>query len=195
MSFDSILSLTDINRYSQPFEYFTGSDIFCDGFDLDLLEWLEQYDSWKLVEKDFYEQYEFSFFDVELPSKLSRLTEGSFLDGVRAEIEQIFQTSLSSKIDFSAHKLISGQRIRIHNDFIEGQESHRLLIQLNRGWVDENGGLLMLFNSGDPNDIHKIFSPVHNSAVALEISPNSNHAVSTVYAGGRYTLVFSFYRE
>ena len=71
MRFDRVLNLADIHRYSQPFDYFTGGDIFRDGFDLDLLEWLEQYDSWKLVEKDFYEQYEFSFFDVELPSDLS----------------------------------------------------------------------------------------------------------------------------
>lgn len=193
MSINKVINFTDINYYSAPFDYFTSPEIFCDGFDSELLEWLEKYDSWKLVEKDFYEQYEFSFLDFQLPPHLAFFQEPLSLGIIKAKIEKIFQTRLSDKIDFNAHKLVAGQRIRIHNDFIPGQETYRLIIQLNRGWRDENGGLLLLFNSGDPSDVHKIISPVHNSAVAFKISPNSNHAVSTVYEGGRFTLVYSFY--
>lgn len=193
MSINEVINFVNVNYYSAPFDYFTAPETFCNGFDSELLEWLEKYDSWKLVEKDFYEQYEFSFLDVQLPPHLSFFQQSSSLQIIRAKIEEIFQTRLSSKIDFNAHKLIAGQRIRIHNDFIPGQETHRLIIQLNRGWSDENGGLLLLFNSGNPSDVHKIISPVHNSAVAFKISPNSNHAVSTVYEGGRFTLVYSFY--
>ena len=188
-----VINFTEINYYSTPFDYFTSPETFCNGFDLELLEWLEKYDSWKLVEKDFYEQYEFSFLDIQLPPHLAFFQQSSSLQVIKAKIEEIFQTRLNDKIDFNAHKLVAGQRIRIHNDFIPRQETHRLIIQLNRGWSDENGGLLLLFNSGDPSDIHKIISPVHNSAVAFKISPNSNHAVSTVYEGGRFTLVYSFY--
>ena len=193
MKIEEVLSFSDINYYTKPFDYFTAPEIFSNGFDLELLDWLEKYDSWKLVEKDFYEQYEFSFLDIKLPAHLSFFQKSSSLQIVKAKLEEIFQTRLSDKIDFNAHKLVAGQRIRIHNDFIPGQESHRLIIQLNRGWSDENGGLLLLFNSDNPSDIHKIITPVHNSAIAFKISPNSNHAVSTVYEGGRFTLVFSFY--
>ena len=193
MNIEKVLNFSEINYYSKPFNYFTTPEIFSNGFDLELLDWLEKYDAWKLVEKDFYEQYEFSFADVQLPSHLSFFKEPSSLRIIKTKIEEIFQTRLSDKIDFNVHKLVAGQRIRIHNDFIQGQESYRLLIQLNRGWNDENGGLLLLFNSDNPSDVHKIVTPVHNSGLAFKISPDSNHAVSTVYEGGRFTLVYSFY--
>ena len=192
MSIEEVLNFSEINYYSNPFNYFTTPEIFSNGFDLELLEWLETYDAWKLVKKDFYEQYEFSLLDAQLPPHLSFFQQSS-LQIVKTKIEEIFQTRLSNKIDFNVHKLVAGQRIRIHNDFIEGQETHRLIIQLNCGWSDENGGLLLLFNSDNPSDIHKIITPVHNSGLAFKISPDSNHAVSTVYGGGRYTLVYSFY--
>lgn len=188
-----MVNFSDINYYSTPFDYFTSSRTILNGFDLEMLNWLEKYDSWKLVEKDFYEQYEFSFFDVLLPPHLKFFQQPESLQIIKAEVEKVFHTRLSDKIDFTAHKLVAGQRIRIHNDFIPGQETHRLIIQLNRGWNDENGGMLLLFNSHNPSDIHKIISPIHNSAVAFKISPDSNHAVSTVYEGGRFTLVYSFY--
>ena len=193
MKIDEVFSFSEVNRYSEPFDYFTAPNVFSSGFDFELLDWLEKYDSWKLVEKDFYEQYEFSFLDIQLPPHLSFFQQSTSLQTIKSKIESIFQTKLSNKIDFSVHKLVQGQRIRIHNDFIPGQESHRLLIQINRSWSDENGGMLLLFNSDNPSDVHKIITPVHNSAVAFKISPKSNHAVSTVYEGGRFTLVYSFY--
>jgi Rps23 Pro-64 3,4-dihydroxylase Tpa1-like proline 4-hydroxylase len=90
--------------------------------------------------------------------------------------------------------LVAGQRIRIHNDYIPDQESHRVLVQLNRGWTDDMGGALIFFNSHDPTDMHRAFRPSHNSCVGFEISPKSLHAVSTIHSGERFTLVFSFYR-
>ena len=105
----------------------------------------------------------------------------------------MFSARLSEKIDCTVHKLVPGQRIRIHNDFIPGEETHRLLIQLNRGWHDDQGGFLMLFNSADPSDVHRVLSPSHDSVVGFAISESSNHAVSTIHGGERFTLVFSFY--
>ena len=90
---------------------------------------------------------------------------------------------------------VLGQRIRIHNDYIPGAETHRVLVQLNNGWADDNGGLLVFFNSDDPADIHRAFRPLHNSCVAFAISPSSYHAVSTIHGGERYTLVYSFYQK
>jgi Rps23 Pro-64 3,4-dihydroxylase Tpa1-like proline 4-hydroxylase len=95
-------------------------------------------------------------------------------------------------VDVSAHKLTSGQTIRIHNDWIGGEETHRLLIQLNDGWSIENGGLLMLFGSRAPEDVRSITEPAHGSGFAFEISERSFHAVSTIKAGQRFTLVYTF---
>ncbi len=98
-------------------------------------------------------------------------------------------------MDVTVHKLVKSQRIRIHNDYIPGQETHRLLIQLNRGWTDEQGGMLMLFGSPRPEDVRRIVSPIHGTSLGFAISSDSHHAVSAVYSGERHTLVYSFYAK
>lgn len=188
-------NLSTIEYQSVPFDYFVGFNIFEDESSLKILDWLENKAPWQLVKKDFYEQYEFNFIDAQLPTYLSFLNEFNSLAFIKSSMEDLFNTHLSKKIDFVAHKLIKGQTIRIHNDFIEGQETHRLLIQLNRGWALENGGFLMFFNSSDPTDVHRVILPAHNSITGFKISPASNHAVSTIKEGERYTLVYSFYNE
>lgn len=184
-----------IELFSVPFPYFFSPAALTEEASSLVLEWLEDCTSWKLKETDFYEQHEFSFWDVEVPAHLSFLKESSFLGMLKAWMEELFEVRLQQRLDYTAHKLIPGQRIRIHNDYIPRCETHRLLIQLNRGWTEENGGMLMFFNSPDPADVHRIFGPTHNSAVGFAISPDSNHAVSTIHSGERFTLVYSFYAE
>lgn len=188
-----ILASTEI--FALPFPYFVSPQAVSLELSFKLLTWLENNAPWELVETDFYEQYEFSFFDARLPIELAFLTSPEYLVQVRNRVESLFSVKLDTHIDFTAHKLIPGQRIRIHNDYIPGCETHRLLVQLNRGWDDENGGLLMFFNSQNPNDVHKIFRPSHNSSVGFAISPESHHAVSTIHKSERYTIIFSFYRS
>jgi len=189
----SLLGLTSVESFSKPFEYFVSPQALRDDLSTTLLTWLETEAPWKLVETDFYEQYEFSFWDVDVPSHLLVLRKPSFLNHLKTKFEHCFKVNLCNEIDVAAHKLIPGQRIRIHNDFISGEKTCRLLIQLNRGCKDENGGLLLLFNSPDPADIHKAFRPIHNTAVGFVVSPTSNHAVSAIHGGERFTLVYSFH--
>jgi Rps23 Pro-64 3,4-dihydroxylase Tpa1-like proline 4-hydroxylase len=190
-----LLDMENTEVFATPFPYFVCNQVLSLQLSSELLTWFENDALWKLVETDFYEQYEFSFFDVQLPSEISFLTSPEYLSQVKNRIECLFSVKLDTRIDFTAHKLISGQRIRIHNDYIPGCETHRLLIQLNRGWEDENGGMLMFFNSKSPCDIHKIFRPAHNSSVGFAISPDSHHAVSTIHKSERFTLVYSFYQQ
>ncbi len=189
-----LLKMENTEVFTLPFPYFVCPQALSSSFSNELLTWLEQDAPWKLVETDFYEQYEFSFFDIQLPSKISFLKSPEYLSLVKSQVESLFSVKLKTRIDFTAHKLISGQRIRIHNDYIPNCETHRLLIQLNRGWGDENGGMLMFFNSKSPSDIHKIFRPTHNSSVGFAISPDSHHAVSTIHKGERFTIIYSFYQ-
>ena len=86
-----------------------------------------------------------------------------------------------------------GQRIRIHNDFIPGRETHRLLLQLNRDWSEDCGGMLLMFQRPQPDGISRMIQPSSCSALGFAISPDSHHAVSTVHKGQRFTLVYSFY--
>lgn len=193
VALDSPLGLSSVEVFSTPFEFFVSREAFTDDLSTKVLDWFETTAPWRLVETDFYEQYEFSLWDVDVPSQLLLLVEVGFLNELKRKVGDLFHVTLSNDIDVAAHKLIPGQRIRIHNDFISGKKTYRLLIQLNRGCKDEDGGLLLIFNSFDPSDIHKAFRPIHNSAVGFVVSSTSNHAVSTIYGGQRFTLVYSFY--
>src|SRR5258706_10609811 len=188
-----LLNLSCVESFSKPFDYFVSPQALRDDLSTRLLSWLEGDAPWRLVETDFYEQYEFSFWDVDVPPGLLVFRELDFLNALKTKFEDMFKVELGNDIDVAAHKLIPGQRIRIHNDLIADEKTYRLLIQLNRGCKDEDGGLLLLFNSSDPADIHKAFRPIHNSAIGFVVSPASNHAVSLIHGGERFTLVYSFY--
>lgn len=189
------LRLSNVEVCANPFHYIVSPEAFDPEASRTILAWLESEAPWALVEADFYEQFECSLWDVQLPTSLSFLREHAFLAAIKKRITELFEVDLGHRVEITAHKLVPGQRIRLHNDFIPGAETHRLLIQLNRGWQDDNGGLLLFFNSADPADIHKIFLPVHNSAVGFTITPTSYHAVSTIHTGERFTLVYSFYEQ
>lgn len=188
-------SLEAKEQFAAPFRYFVAPKALSTELSSSLLGWLETSAPWKLVEADFYEQYEFSLRDVALPGEIGASLSSENIATLRRVVESAFDVRLREEHDATVHKLVPGQRIRIHNDFIPGHETHRVLVQLNRGWGDENGGALIFFNSTEASDIHKVFRPVHNSCVAFEISRKSLHAVSTIHSGERFTLVFSFYRE
>ena len=180
---------------SKPFKFFLARQAFTAELSDVFLEWLESKAPWRLVEASFYEQYEFSLSDVALPNELQDALSSTSISDLRHLVGTAFEVRLDERFDATAHKLIAGQRIRIHNDYIPGRETHRVLIQLNRGWGDDNGGALMFFNSSSPVDVARVFRPAHNSCVAFEISPLSLHAVSTIHSGHRFTLVFSFYAK
>jgi len=189
------LRLSSVEAFANPFHYIVSPEAFDPEAGCTILAWFESNAPWELVEADFYEQFEFSLWEAQLPTNLSFLCEHAFLAAIKQRIAELFEVDLGHRVEITAHKLVPGQRIRLHNDFIPGAETHRLLIQLNRGWQDDNGGLLLFFNSADPADIHKIFLPVHNSAVGFAITPTSYHAVSTIYTAERFTLVYSFYEQ
>jgi len=182
-------------HFAKPFPYFVSGRAMSDEASTLLLDWFERDAPWNLVEADFYEQYEFDLRHIELPEAIRPICDKQTLSRVKAFVEAAFGVQLTERIDLTAHKLLPGQTIRVHNDFIPGAETHRLLIQLNRGWSDDNGGLLMFFNSPSASDIHRAFRPIHNSCVAFAISANSLHAVSTIHASERFTLVYSFYES
>lgn len=186
------LRLTAAEVFSTPFPYFVSSEALQPHISQMVLAWLETDVPWQLVKTEFYEQFEFSLWDVRLPCSLNFLRSPFFLTSIRKHLEKAFEADLKEHPDITAHKLIPGQRIRLHNDFIPGAGTHRLFMQFNKGWSDENGGLLLFFHSDDPTDIHKIFRPRHNSAVGFALTQNSYHAVSTIHAGTRFTLVYSF---
>lgn len=157
------------------------------------LSWLSTEAPWALRVEDFYEQHEFSLLNVPLGEAIAPLASEEFIEEVRQGLEQAFAPGRSLRlVDVNAHRLTPGQVIRVHNDYIEGAETHRLLIQLNAGWTAAQGGLLMLFEDEDVASVRNVILPEHGSGFAFEISPGSFHAVSEIRNGERFTLVYTF---
>ena len=187
------LVLHPTESHGRPFQYVLFDTVFSPRKNRSLLTWLENSQDWVLVERDFYEQYEFCIDDATLPSSVAFLQSDTFRARLKAEIDALFSAKLSNYIRVVAHKLIPGQHIGIHNDVVDSGESHRFTVQLNSGLAEGAGGYFMLFNSADPSDIHRILRPIDNTAIAFSLSENSNHAVSRQHLGIRYTLVFCFH--
>ena len=177
---------------SVPFEHLVTTAVTLSHFD-ECLTWFEEKAPWTLTTTNFYEQYEFSLNHIGTPPFLQQLICPDTLASLRRQLIRLFGQSLSKSVDITAHKLVRGQTIRIHNDFIAGGESHRLLLQLSRDWKPEYGGYLMLFSGPEPESLTKVVEPINGSIQAFCISPYSYHAVSTVYSGERFTIVYSFY--
>jgi hypothetical protein len=189
-----LVDVAGVHLASSPFRYATLNDCIDAAAAAALLDWLEQGAPWRLATTDFYSQYEFSLFDVEAgPARA--LVSPDHLARLRQDMAQLFGRRFEARMTAVAHRLTAGQQIGIHNDYLTGEETHRLVVQLNRGLTDDQGGFLMLFNGGDARDVHSILRPRHRSGIAFEISAGSYHAVSRMHGGERYTLVFSFYAE
>jgi Rps23 Pro-64 3,4-dihydroxylase Tpa1-like proline 4-hydroxylase len=180
---------------SEPFPHIRVPDILAPEIANLVLGWLQTSAPWVLRVESFYEQHEFSLLASNLNADVIDLVSTAFVDEVRRELQTLFSINTDlALVDVAAHRLTSGQTIRIHNDYIGDQETHRLLIQLNDGWSIERGGLLMLFKDDNPESVKSVVMPTHGSGFAFEISPFSFHAVSSIREGERYTLVYTFRR-
>jgi hypothetical protein len=183
--------LSERTIFDNPFVHATSGR--CLPFEMGdaVLTWLETDAPWRLKQTDFYEQFEFDCKDSR-SAVASFLRSAMVLDLVRSEMEDIFAKAFEDEISVVCHKLVQGHRIGIHNDYLDGdEETHRLIVQLNRALSEDDGGFLMLFGSDDAADVRKVLRPLHLGYFAFEISKDSFHAVSKIHSGVRYSLIYS----
>lgn len=187
------LSFEGVSAATSPFPYFKVPAILRREDADACLDWLRNEAPWLLRVEDFYVQHEFSLRTTDLGPAIAPLAADETVEAVANALRERFDVQRPLRlVDVNAHRLTPGQVIRIHNDYIEAAETHRLLIQLNAGWRAEQGGLLMLFSDEDPSSVTNVILPVHGSGFAFEISPQSFHAVSTIRDGERFTIVYTF---
>jgi hypothetical protein len=174
------IDLTSAIVRQQPFTCFIAEHVISEELEQELLHWLEADAPWRLAVMDFYEQYEFDFSDVTLPPRLQPMFSSEAMDLLRLRLGALLGGSLRTPAEITAHRLNRSQKIRIHNDDRPDGETHRFLIQLNHGWTEDNGGLLMLFGGPDAESLDSIIPPMSRSAFGFRISTASYHAVSQV---------------
>ena len=190
-----LIDLGSVRLCREPFPHFTATSSLAPDSVLELLDWFESAAAWELVETDFYEQYELDLNACVSSDPLSVLVSEDYLKRVQEEAAKSFGQLFAGPVRWTVHKLLAGQRILIHNDVLEGGETHRIILHLNRGWDPSQGGFLMFFNSADPGDVARVWMPLNGSIVGFEISDRSSHAVSLVLDGERYAIVYSLYAD
>lgn len=179
-----------------PFPHFIGDSALPDYLAESLLSWMENYASWRLHTASFFQQYELDLTATSVPEDCRIVFSPETLSSLATRYGSLFDRRMTERACVTAHKLVQGQTIGIHTDEPRGdRETHRLLVQLNRGWCDSYGGELLLLGGGTIDALHSVVAPHHNRAVGFEMSDHSFHAVAKVRGWTRYTLIFSFWAK
>ncbi len=101
-----------------------------------------------------------------------------------------FNVKFTDGVSVWAHRLAVGDGIGVHNDNTPSE--FRLVVQLNRGWKLDFGGIAIFFDSNSQLKPARAYLPHSNSAVAFRTDHRSYHAVTDVFGGTRYSLIFVF---
>jgi Rps23 Pro-64 3,4-dihydroxylase Tpa1-like proline 4-hydroxylase len=178
---------------TDPFPFFVEAQALREDIADAALRWCENFAPWSLTVADFYEQYELDLGDVPLPPELEPLRDERVVEGLRDRVGRLLGLTLAGSVEITLHRLVDGQRIRTHDDQLPDGAVARAIIQLNRGWTMDQGGVLLLFESPTDDAPRRVIAPVHRSAAGFAISGDSHHAVSVVRGADRFTIVYSFH--
>ncbi len=109
-----------------------------------------------------------------------------------ARMREITGLPLVERFMVTAQRMLPGHVIGVHSDrpFL-GYEVARLVVQLNKHWQAEHGGVLELFASPEGEAIFTV-NPEHNKAFGFLLHPKSYHGVTEV-TQPRQTVVFNFW--
>lgn len=187
----------DVERHLDPFENVQFRSILAPELADGLLAWCENQAPWKYRKEPFYEVFEVNLATAKRTDLIESLLSRETLHEIRTFVSNYLGCTLDEHVDVGAHRMSPGFKMGIHTDYGNTKQSHRLFVQLNRGWSASYGGLLVLVDEErpkGPSPRHRYVVPMHGSGMMFEPSQKSYHAVSEVNEGERYTLCFSFYR-
>lgn len=116
----------------------------------------------------------------------------AFRAEVIARIREITGLPLVDRLVVTAQRMLPGQVIGLHSDRpLLGYECVRLVVQLNKHWQPEHGGVLELFTVPDSEAVFSV-NPGYNEAFGILLHAESYHAVTEV-TQVRQTVVFNFW--
>ena len=188
---DDVIDFGRVERKSAPYQHIVSPQFYSERFAETLLTWLESGADWRLKETILFEQYELGFSRFKHCAEIAGLWDGAVLARMRDQVSRAFAVPVSGRINISAHKLLPGQFGSIHTDNEPG-ETHRLVVQLNRGRAGDSGGNLVLLSGPTPSHMAVVFKQVSNSAIGFGLGAASHHAISRVRTGTRFTVIYTF---
>lgn len=160
-----------------------------------VVQWMRNHALWERKVTAFYDQFNCTNVDGMLDDDQRASIEAR----IRTTAERAHGIHLHDYCELTAHRMVSGQRIGIHNDDPTDEpeyENVRVLVFVGRSSRHDVPGLLMLDRSV-PNDemqaVQYDFWP--NQAVSIPLGPTSFHAVLEIEDGYRDTLLFSFWSK
>jgi hypothetical protein len=111
---------------------------------------------------------------------------------ILARMREITGLPLVNRVLVTAQRMQPGQVIGIHSDRpLLGYEIARLVVQLNKQWQAEHGGVLELFSSAEGEAVFSV-NPEYNKGFGFLLHADSYHAVTEV-TQTRLTVVFNFW--
>ncbi len=170
-------------HHHHPFPFFFVNAAFsaeqCAALDQLFLQDIE----WQQRDGEF---YRCSMCDV------TEIIPGLFKAEILARMCEITGLPLGYRVLVTAQRMLPGQVIGLHSDrpFL-GYEIARLVVQLNKQWQAEHGGVLELFSAPADEAVFSI-NPEYNKAVGFLLHADSYHAVTEV-TQPRLTVVFNFW--
>lgn len=169
--------------HQHPFPFFSVNSAFSQEQCTRLENLFLSEDQWQHQDGEF---YRCSMSDVTEAIPVGFQTE------VLARVREMTGLPLVNHVQITAQRMLPGEVIGVHSDRpLLGYETARLIVQLNRGWRADHGGVLELFFSQEGKAILSV-NPEYNTALGFLLHPDSYHAVSEV-TQPRQTIVFNFW--
>ena len=170
-------------HHDYPFPFFFVNEAFSEEQCAALEQLFSQDIEWQHRDGAF---YRCSICDV------TGIIPATFQAEILSRIREITGLPLVNRMLITVQRMQPGQVIGIHSDrpFL-GYEIARLVLQLNRHWQAEHGGVLELFESPEGKAVWGV-NPEYNKAVGFLLHPESYHAVTEV-TQPRQTVVFNFW--
>jgi len=125
-------------------------------------------------------------------SDVTEIIHATFQTKILARMREITGLPLVNRVLVTAQRMLPGQVIGIHSDRpLLGYEIARLVVQLNKHWQAEHGGVLELFSSPEGEAVFSV-NPEYNKAFGFLLHADSYHGVTEV-TQPRQTVVFNFW--
>ena len=171
-------------QHHQPFPFFFVKAAFSEEQCAALEQlFLQDNNAWQHQDAVFYRA---SLCDV------TAATPAAFQAEILARMLEITGLPLVNRMLVTVQRMLPRQVIGIHSDRpLLGYEIARLVVQLNKQWQPEHGGVLQLFSSPQSEVIFSV-NPEYNKAVGFLLHADSYHAVTEV-SQPRQSVVFNFW--